>query len=125
MLATIALYALVARRFPYTGASGDSRALQDPLDYVALWLSFAATGFSEEVVCRAYLITRLERLRRSSAQAVVVSALLFASYHLYQGWHGGLYALFVGLLYGCVFLLVRRVWPLAMGHILFNIYLTT
>jgi membrane protease YdiL (CAAX protease family) len=92
---------------------------------VALWLSYAATSFSEEFVCRSYLITRLERLRRSSAQAVIISALLFASLHLYQGWAGVLQAAFMGVLYGCVFLLVRRIWPLALGHILFNIYLTT
>jgi membrane protease YdiL (CAAX protease family) len=121
---TVVLATLLAMRLPHHDSNTNWTAPRGPWEFLALWVSYAATGLSEELVCRSYLITRLERLRRSSAQAVVISALLFASLHLYQGWPGVLQAVLIGALYGCLFLVFRRVWPLALGHVLFNIYLT-
>ena len=48
-------------------------------------LAIIADAFAEELAMRAYLIPRLETLLRSKAFAVLISTLLFASYHLYQG----------------------------------------
>ncbi len=93
------------------------------LDYALLIVTYGVAGLSEEIITRAYLITRLERLLRSRFLAVLTSAALFASYHLYQGVGGAFYALLFGLAYGGAFLLLRSVWPLAMGHALYNIYL--
>ena len=81
---------------------------------------YAASGFAEELVARAYLIARLRVLLRSSGEAVIAAAILFASYHAYQGAAGAVHALLFGLAYGGVFLLVRRVWPLALGHALYD-----
>ena len=79
-------------------------------------------GFAEEVVCRAYLITRLIRVLKSRLSAVVFSAALFASYHIYYGLGGSLLHVFLlGLLFGSVFVLLRRVWPLAVAHTLINV----
>lgn len=92
-------------------------------DYVLMVVTYGVSGLSEEVITRAYLITRLERLFRSRLAAVLVAATLFASYHLYQGVDGAFYALLFGLAYGGAFLLLRSVWPLAIGHALYNIQL--
>jgi membrane protease YdiL (CAAX protease family) len=93
------------------------------LDYVLMVVGHAANGFAEELVTRAYLITRLERLLKSAPRAVVLSAFLFASYHLYYGPGATLVSILLfGLLFGGFYLLVRRVWPLALGHMLFNVY---
>jgi membrane protease YdiL (CAAX protease family) len=88
-----------------------------------LWvvMESAASGFSEELVMRAYLITRLERLLGSRAQAVVGSALLFASYHLYYGPHGVFEVAVKGLFYGVAYLAVRRLWPFALAHAGWNV----
>ncbi len=91
-------------------------------DYAVMVVGDALAAFSEELVTRAYLITRLEVLLRSRGEAVIVSALLFASYHAYQNLPGMTSSLVFGLLYGVAFLVLRRVWPLALGHTLYNIY---
>jgi Putative prokaryotic signal transducing protein/Type II CAAX prenyl endopeptidase Rce1-like len=90
-------------------------------EYAMMAAKYAANGFAEELVTRAYLITRLRVLLRSPAEAVVAAAVLFASYHVYQGAAGAIHALLFGLAYGGVFLLIRRVWPLALGHALYGV----
>jgi membrane protease YdiL (CAAX protease family) len=83
----------------------------------------AASAFAEELVTRAYLITRLEVLLRSRGVAVSVAALLFASYHVYQGFVATIPIFVVGIVFGVVYLGIRRVWPLVIGHCLFDIEL--
>jgi membrane protease YdiL (CAAX protease family) len=70
----------------------------------------------EEVVAVGYLIRRLEQLGWSGAVAVVASAVLRASYHLYQGWGGFVGNLALGLAFGSIFWKWRRVWPLVAAH---------
>jgi membrane protease YdiL (CAAX protease family) len=84
-------------------------------------LGSLANGMAEELVCRAYLITRFRQLLGSPAVAVCLSASLFCSYHIYQGVWGmtGIFA--VGLVYGAMFVWLRRIWPLALGHALQDI----
>ncbi|MBI3721260.1 MAG: CPBP family intramembrane metalloprotease, partial [Fimbriimonas ginsengisoli] len=86
-------------------------------------LGHGASGFAQELVTRAYLVTRFELLLRSRAAAVLLSAALFAAYHGYQSTAAVATAMAVGVAYGVAFLLVRRVWPLAIGHALYNIRL--
>jgi membrane protease YdiL (CAAX protease family) len=79
-------------------------------------ISCIANGFAEELAMRGYLIPRFERLLGSSLKAVLLSSVLFASYHLYQGVYGAGSALVIGLLYGTLFCWSRRLWPLAAAH---------
>jgi len=86
-------------------------------------LAFAAVGagaFMEELVFRGYLIPRLEQTTGSSPAAVLLSTVIFAGYHAYQGVSGVIYVFAFGVAYGIVFCATRRVWPLAIGHAVFN-----
>jgi membrane protease YdiL (CAAX protease family) len=84
-------------------------------------VKFLVAAYAEELVTRAYLITRLTGLLGSPTKAVVLAAATFASYHVYQG-VGGLVDLFVfGLAFGVAYLLFGRVWPLVVGHALANV----
>ena len=83
-------------------------------------LGSLATGAMEELAARAYLIPRLTEWLRSQALAIVVAALIFASFHIYQGAWNTVAILGMGLIYGVAFVLLRRVWPLALGHALTN-----
>jgi membrane protease YdiL (CAAX protease family) len=95
---------------------------REAADYLLMIPAEASNGFAEELITRGYLITRLERLLGSRFQAVVLSAVLFASYHLYYGPTGALiYVLVFGLAFGGAYVLLRRVWPLALAHMLLNI----
>jgi membrane protease YdiL (CAAX protease family) len=84
--------------------------------YSLLLVACAANGFAEELVMRAYLLARLERLLRSTWVAVLVTTALFASYHLYQGVTGAIGTAAIGLVYAVSFCWFRRLWPLCIAH---------
>jgi membrane protease YdiL (CAAX protease family) len=91
--------------------------------FLLLVVTHVAVGFSEELVMRAYLITRLQRLLSSTWLAVVISTALFASWHLYQGATGTISAAADGLVYGIAFCWFRRLWPLCLAHAAHNIWI--
>jgi membrane protease YdiL (CAAX protease family) len=98
---------------------------QSVADYAFIVIAQTANAFAEELVTRAYLITRLERLLQSPGKALAISTLLFTSYHVYYGFDAGLVAIaLVGFGLGAVYLWLRRLWPLVMGHALINIILS-
>jgi membrane protease YdiL (CAAX protease family) len=88
-----------------------------------LLLALVASGFAEELMMRGYLIPRLERLLRSTPAAVLLTSLLFASYHIYLGFAPVIECVAVGLVYGVSFCLLRRLWPLCLAHVLHNFFL--
>ena len=79
-------------------------------------LSFRNGPPVEELVMRAYLLTRFEQLFRSTAAAILLSAALFAAYHSYQGYVGLVTVALIGLIYGMCFARWRRIWPLILAH---------
>jgi membrane protease YdiL (CAAX protease family) len=88
----------------------------------ALVLSAVAAGLVEEVVVLGYLVTRLRQLSWTPLQAIVASALLRGSYHLYQGWGGFVGNLAMGTLFGFLFLRWgRRTWPFVVAHVLLDV----
>jgi membrane protease YdiL (CAAX protease family) len=94
---------------------------QQPLEYPLMVIWFLVGGFAEELVTRAYLITRFERLLQSKAVAWLLSTGLFTAYHCYQGVKGLTGILTFGMFFGAAYLCIRRVWPLAIAHALVNI----
>lgn len=89
-------------------------------EHAMMVLKYLVAASAEEIVTRAYLITRLKVLLRSPSQAVLFAAIAFASYHAYQGVVGVAYTFALGLAYGVAFLLIGRVWPLAFAHALID-----
>jgi membrane protease YdiL (CAAX protease family) len=89
--------------------------------FFLLVVAQGANGFAEELVMRAYLITRLERLLSTTWVAVVVTTVLFASYHIYLGFAGMIGAAAIGFVYAISFCWFRRLWPLCVAHALHNI----
>ena len=86
-----------------------------------LILNAMAAALLEEVIVVGYLITRLRQMHWTAVAAVGASALLRASYHLYQGWGGFLGNLAMGALFGLVFVRTRRTWPLVIAHFLLDV----
>jgi membrane protease YdiL (CAAX protease family) len=72
----------------------------------------------EEVVVVGYLIRRLEQIGWAVPAAILGSAVLRGSYHLYQGWGGFAGNLLLGLAFGFAFVRWRRTWPLVTAHFL-------
>lgn len=126
----LALAALLA----LGGASAVAHALDlpfRPIEYtnadasavviVLSLLSSTVSAVSEEVIVNGYLLTRLGDLGWSENRALVASALLRGTYHLYQGIGGFLYNVVGGLVAGRIFQRTKRVMPLVVAHLAIDV----
>ncbi len=86
-----------------------------------LVLAALENGFLEEVLVVGYLLTRLRTLRVEPWMALLISAVLRGSYHLYQGPGQALGNVLMGLVFGYVWLRWRRLWPLVIAHTLMDV----
>ncbi|WP_070380037.1 CPBP family intramembrane glutamic endopeptidase [Rhodococcus sp. WMMA185] len=82
----------------------------------ALILWAIANSGAEEVLVVAYLITRLRQLGWGENSSLFASAILRGTYHLYQGFGGGLGNVVMGLVFGRYWQKTRRLWPLVIAH---------
>lgn len=81
-----------------------------------LILSAWQNALLEEVLVCAYLLHRLRQLGWSDDKAVVTSALLRGSYHLYQGFGGFAGNAVMGLIFGRIWQRSRRTTSLVIAH---------
>ncbi|MCQ4120535.1 CPBP family intramembrane glutamic endopeptidase [Rhodococcus tibetensis] len=84
------------------------------LPVLVLW-AIANSG-AEEVLVVAYLVTRLRQLGWNENSSLLASALLRGTYHLYQGFGGGLGNVAMGLVFGRYWQKTGRLWPLVIAH---------
>jgi membrane protease YdiL (CAAX protease family) len=89
---------------------------------LVVWITSA---FSEEVIWRGFLMTRLAELlggaRAAWITALLASSALFGLLHIYQGAAGIVLTGAVGLVFGVAFLWLRNVWPLVIAHGLLHV----
>ncbi|HEY0485851.1 MAG TPA: type II CAAX endopeptidase family protein [Mycobacteriales bacterium] len=86
-----------------------------------LLLSAVQNALLEEVVVVGYLLRRLDQLGVRGRTAVVASAALRGSYHLYQGFGAFAGNVVMGLVFGAAYRRWGRVAPLAVAHSLLDI----
>jgi membrane protease YdiL (CAAX protease family) len=86
-----------------------------------LVLAAAQNAVLEEFVVVGYLLTRLREFGVQDWKALVASAVLRGSYHLYQGFGGFIGNVIMGLVFGYFYQRTRRVWPLAIAHTLLDV----
>ena len=82
----------------------------------SLLLNAWANGVAEELIVVAWLATRLRQLNVRWPAIFAASALLRASYHLYQGVSAGLGNAVMGIVFIEYFRRTGRVWPLIIAH---------
>jgi membrane protease YdiL (CAAX protease family) len=86
-----------------------------------LLLSAAQNAVLEEVIMIGYLFTRLRQRAWPVGAVLALSAVIRGSYHLYQGFGGFAGNLIMGLIFGLVYLRIRRVGPLVVAHTLLDV----
>lgn len=99
----------------------------DAVDFPDVWyripyllLDAFQNGLGEEVVVVAFMLTRLRQCGWSDERALITSATLRGSYHLYQGYGAFAGNAVMGLIYGWWFQRTRRVLPLVIAHSLID-----
>lgn len=85
-----------------------------------LLLSALQNGVLEEVLVAGYLLHRLRQLGWSDDKALITSAVLRGSYHLYQGLGGFAGNAVMGLIFGRLYQRWGRVMPLLVAHTLMD-----
>lgn len=85
-----------------------------------LLLSAFRAGATEEIIVVGYLFARLGDLGWGRWTIILSTAVLRATYHLYQGYAGFVGNLLMGLLFGWLYSRTRRVLPLVIAHTLID-----
>lgn len=85
-----------------------------------LVLSALQNAALEEIVVVGFLVTRCRDLGLTSRSAIIISALLRGSYHLYQGFGGFVGNAVMGLLFATYFQRKGTVLPLVVAHALID-----
>ncbi|MEE9553495.1 MAG: type II CAAX endopeptidase family protein [candidate division Zixibacteria bacterium] len=87
-----------------------------------LWaLLSAGAAFSEELIFRGFVITRLKRITGKFWIGAVLGSLAFSMGHLYQGMAGVLLTFIYGMLFAGLFAARRSVFPCVVAHFLQDI----
>ncbi|MFD0200145.1 MULTISPECIES: CPBP family intramembrane glutamic endopeptidase [Saccharothrix] len=88
---------------------------------VVLVLAAIGNAWAEEVLVVGYFITRLRQLGWRENTALLASAVLRGSYHLYQGFGGFIGNVVMGLVFGKVWQRTNRLWVLVVAHALLDV----
>jgi membrane protease YdiL (CAAX protease family) len=80
--------------------------------------------FFEELIVRAYLITRLRELTNSLVLAIIASVVFQVSYHLYQGFWTGLSHTGVFLVLSLYYAKTNRILAPILAHMIFDVSAT-
>jgi membrane protease YdiL (CAAX protease family) len=101
---------LVERALSFAGISLPVKSLpafltpRSPGAYALAFLLVVIAAVSEEVIFRGYLIGRLAAVTRSRSSAVLLSTLIFASGHGYEGAFGVIAVFLMGLALSMVYI---------------------
>jgi uncharacterized protein len=105
-----------SHRYPYPHHPGE-------LAYSVVYVVIIA--LAEEIFYRGYLLLRLSSITRSLPAAVLISSLLFAFEHGYQGWPGVISAGLDGVFFTLICLERKSLVPPIVIHFLLNFRLIT
>ena len=89
--------------------------------FPVLLLSALQNALLEEFVVVGYLITRLRQIGMTAPLAILISAVVRGSYHLYQGLGGFFGNAAMGLLFGWLYTRWGRVTPLVIAHTILDV----
>jgi membrane protease YdiL (CAAX protease family) len=122
-VASFVLVLVLAQLFQYFG----QREVDFLPEGLPLWfravqavLIAVTAGVTEEIVVRGYAQTRLEQLRASTAVILLLPTALWGILHVYQGLGAALTIFCLGLMYAWYYHRTRRLWPLILAHLLFD-----
>ncbi len=93
------------------------------LGFGTVLLFSVVNGIYEETFVVGYVAGCFAR--QSTWVAIISSTLIRFSYHIYQGPAAVLFILPMGLVFACVYVKYRRLWPLVLSHIILDVLALT
>ncbi len=99
--------------------------------FAAFWVvipPIIAVGVFEELVFRGLVFTLLERAT-GSIIALILQAVIFAVPHMFNAnfsdWMDFFTVALIGTMWGCLYILWRNIWALALHHAVWNLTIVT
>lgn len=87
---------------------------------VSIALMVIVNSIYEEVLLIGYFFKRFEKFH--PAIIILISLLIRASYHTYQGFTNLIMIFLMGLIFGLYYVKYKKLWPLIIAHGIGNIY---
>lgn len=87
-----------------------------------IFLTCLTTGYREELLFRSYLITRFGEFGLPPVAAVVISSVVFAGGHIYQGLLAFFGTFCIGMFLGVLYLRFKNTHMIALGHGFYNFF---
>ena len=108
----------VAYLFPSLISSGDMGAKPFNVPFWAIVAGYVFLSVPiQELIFRGFLIPRIELVTKNPAIAIIFSALIFASAHLFFRSATLVVATFIGgIFWGYLFVKYRNLWPIQLSH---------
>ena len=103
------------------GLESVALGLTEGIPLVATIALLLLVGFYEEILARGLLLTRLRQILGGYWPPAIVSALLFALGHFYQGLYGMVQTALLGLVLAAFTLRWGTLWPAILAHAAVNI----
>ena len=105
------------------GIPSGSRFLppQTAVTWVILIISCVSTAYLEESFFRFYLLSKRDAMGLGPHRAILISTMVFASCHIYEGPWGFLNAALSGIVLAYIFLRFRSLHGIAVSHAMYNI----
>jgi membrane protease YdiL (CAAX protease family) len=116
------LLSLVTALFPALPAVPEIEGPRSALAIAVMVLACISTGYLEESYFRFYLYTRFREGGLGLIKGMVISSVLFALCHVYEGPIGALNAFLAGLILYLLMSRRRTIHGLAWAHGLYNVF---
>jgi len=125
MIAGLVILILISKLFHYTGDQ-KSREIVQILHHNKLLLVFTSltAGITEELICRGYILTRLQLFFKKAYMPIIISSLFFGIAHIsYDSIPKIIGAFFIGLVFGYHYQKYRNIKILIVIHFIWDLTL--
>lgn len=89
-------------------------------NFFSIAIIVIVNSFFEEFLLIGYLFKRFEKYH--VALVILISSIVRASFHTYQGWQNVLGILIMALIFGFYYTRQKKLWPIIIAHAIGNIF---
>jgi membrane protease YdiL (CAAX protease family) len=114
------LHLLTREGFSHMGRIPSPLIPRNALEIVEGLLMVMVVAMTEEIIFRGYLLTRLIEITGNSTAGILISSLLFALGHVYEGTAGVATIFYIGVIFSLLFLKKKNLTVNIVLHFLID-----